>query len=215
MNIEVLLKSISGMIPEVSFGQFQALTGIRNVTVARDVLKFLLEQNIGRTSGKSNNYYLFSESDRLRTAILAINSGADVQRVSESISWKNFESLAYEILLSLGYRARTNLRFTNPRMEIDVVGTYSNSAIVIDCKHWKRSSLSSLSKYAQKQSARAALMLEKEDDISSAVPAIVTLYAERIQFIDMVPIVPIVKFRSFVQDIGGYIDQLKVISRVK
>jgi hypothetical protein len=36
-------------------------------------------------------------------------------------------------------------------------------AIVIDCKHWKRADVSSLSSYAKKQLERTELLLKKTD----------------------------------------------------
>jgi hypothetical protein len=44
-----------------------------------------------------------------------------------------------------------------------------------------------------------------------AVPVIVTLYQDKINFIDKVPIVPIFQFSSFIDEFYGNIDQMKTI----
>jgi hypothetical protein len=44
-----------------------------------------------------------------------------------------------------------------------------------------------------------------------AVPVIVTLYHDKIDFIDRVPIVPIFQFSSFVDEFYGNLDQMKTI----
>ena len=44
-----------------------------------------------------------------------------------------------------------------------------------------------------------------------AVPAIVTLFQEQLNFIDKVPIIPIIQFSSFVDEFYGNLDDLKTI----
>ena len=44
-----------------------------------------------------------------------------------------------------------------------------------------------------------------------AVPVIVTLYQDKIDFIDRVPIVPIFQFSSFVDEFYGNLDQMNSI----
>ena len=44
-----------------------------------------------------------------------------------------------------------------------------------------------------------------------AVPAIVTLYQEEVNFIDKVPIIPILQFSSFVDEFYGNLDEVKTI----
>ena len=46
-----------------------------------------------------------------------------------------------------------------------------------------------------------------------AVPVIVTLYQDKVDFIENVPIVPIFQFRSFIDEFYGNIDQMKTIEK--
>ena len=209
MHSELLARAISGISPNTTFDQFCSRSGIVSMTVAKDVLRFLNIHGIG--SGNANAI-IFSQQDRLKTAIIALNMGSDIESVSKKLSWKDFESLASEVLHLLGYVTETNVRFTKPRTEIDVIGVHSKFAIVADCKHWKRTSISVMTRYARKQVQRTARLLNiKKNKIASAVPIILTLHSESVQFIDKTPIVPISKFNSFVHDVQNYLPEIHVI----
>ena len=74
-----------------------------------------------------------------------------------------------------------------------------------------------ISSYAEKQIERTKILFRakrrtKQDNISYAVPIILTLYSMDIQFIDGVPIVPISKFKSFIEDVSLYLSEIQVIS---
>jgi len=97
-----------------------------------------------------------------------------------------------------------------PRMEIDVIGIRLGIAILIDCKHWKRYSTSSLTSAVKKQIERTKKYVEKTQG-ATAVPVIVTLYQDKVNFIDNVPIVPIFQFSSFIDEFYGNLDQMKTI----
>jgi hypothetical protein len=204
---ELLVKALAAIEPETTPEKFQAASGIAGRSVAKNVLDFLACNNIG-TAAKG--VIRFSGSDRLYAAMLALQAGCDIERVSGHLSWKDFEKLASEVLRSLGYRTQTNLQLTRPRMEIDVVGTSSGFAIAVDCKHWKRSSLSSIENFAEKQAARAERLLKHDNRVSMAVPVVMTLHAESVRFAGGVPVVPVHKFRSFVMDVKGFLPEIYV-----
>ena len=48
---------------------------------------------------------------------------------------------------------------------------------------------------------------------SMAVPVIVTLHQDKINFIDKVPIVPIFQFSSFIDEFYGNIEQMNTIEK--
>lgn len=209
MQAELVARAISGISPNTTFDEFRSRSGIISMTVAKDVLQFLNIHGIGSVYA---NVITFSRQDRLKTAIIALNMGYDIESVSKKLGWKDFESLASEVLHLLGYVTETNVRFTKPRTEIDVIGVHSKFAIVADCKHWKRTSISLMTKYTRKQVQRTVLLLDiRKNKINSAVPIILTLHSESVQFIDKTPIVPISKFRSFLHDIQNYLPEILVI----
>jgi hypothetical protein len=211
----LLAKAIQALSPqEISLEEFQTKSEIVSRTIAKDVLQYIVNNGIGIPTSTAN-HYMFSKADRMKLAMLALKRGCDIESISKSISWRDFEALTSEILGLYGYLTKTNIRLSKPsRIEIDVIGINNNNsklAIVADCKHWKRYSLSSISSYAEKQIERTKILL-KVKRISYAVPIILTLYSIDIQFINSVPIVPISKFKSFIEDVSLYLSEIQVIS---
>ncbi|MGB8938313.1 MAG: hypothetical protein WCC17_24740 [Candidatus Nitrosopolaris sp.] len=89
----------------------------------------------------------------------------------------------------------------------------SQLAIVADCKHWKRNDLSSLSSCAKRQAEKACKLLAHRRKISYAIHIILTLHAINIRFVDGIPLVPVFKFDSFVEELPLHLSEMKVISR--
>ena len=210
MHPELLVKILAAIEPETTMTlyKFQAASGISSRSVAKSVLDFLAANNIGSISKSTIK---FSGSDRLYAAVLALQMSRDIEQISRCLSWKDFEKLASEVLRSFGYRTRTNVRLVKPRMEIDVVGTSTDGfTIAVDCKHWKRSNLSSISIFSQKQAARAERLLKYDRTISQVVPVMLTLHAESLSFVGRVPLVPIHRFRSFIIDVKGFLPEMYV-----
>ena len=150
----------------------------------------------------------FSDSGRLKTAFLALQMGCDIEKVSALLSWKDFEILTSEILVSFGYDTRTNAWLTKPRMEIDVIGVGTDFAIAIDCKHWKRNNVSAICRASMKQARRAQRLLNWDDAITRVVPVILTLHIESEKFVGGVPIVPVQKFGSFVSEMPSFLSEI-------
>jgi hypothetical protein len=215
----LLAKAVSAVsAQEITLDEFQAQSGIVSRTTAKDVLEYIVNNGIGIPTS-TRNHYLFSKADRMKLAMLALQRGCDIESISKSISWKDFEALTSEILGLYGYLTKTNIRLSKPsRIEVDVIGINNNKlAIVADCKHWKRYSLSSISSYAEKQIERTKILSRakrrtKQDNIAHAIPIILTLYSVDVEFIDGVPIVPISKFKSFIEDVSLYLSEIQVIS---
>jgi len=152
----------------------------------------------------------FEDGDKLKVAIELIKNGGPLDEISIMLNWKDFEGLVAEILYSKNFAIIKNLILTKPRMEIDVIGIRLGIAMLIDCKHWKRYSSFTLSSAVKKQIARTKHYILKTSG-AIAVPVIVTLYHDKIDFIDKVPIVPIFQFSSFVDEFYGNLDQMNTI----
>ncbi|MBI3842062.1 MAG: restriction endonuclease [Thaumarchaeota archaeon] len=181
------------------------------IQTGEDASKMILENLLQNGIGKlEEDLVYFDENDKLKTCLLAISMGAPIDEISRLLDWKDFESLVAEMLDSSDFETTRNLVLTKPRMEIDVVGIKSGVAILIDCKHWKRLSNSSLEKAVQKQIERTKHYLSKEN-IRAAVPAIVTLYDEKLRFINNVPIIPIFQLNSFCEEFYGNLDELNTL----
>jgi len=190
----------------ISVEDFSAVTKI-NARESEVILDEIIQNNIGTMEDDS---YHFENGDKLKVAVALLEKGFPIDEISIALDWRDFEDLTAEILSSKNFGVIKNLIMTKPRMEIDVIGIRLGIAILIDCKHWKRYSLSSLTTVIKKQVERTKKYVEKTPG-AIAVPVIVTLYQDKINFIDNVPIVPIFQFSSFIDEFYGNIDQMKTI----
>ncbi len=190
----------------ISVEDFSAVTKL-NVIDSKTILDEFTKNDIGK---KQDNSYYFEDGDRLKIAVKLLEKGYPINEISVALDWKDFEGLTAAILASKNFAVIKNLILTKPRMEIDVIGIRLGIAILIDCKHWKRYSVSSLSTVVKKQIERTKHYVEKTPGAIS-VPVIVTLYQDKVDFIENVPIVPIFQFSSFIDEFYGNIDQMKTI----
>jgi DNA-binding transcriptional MerR regulator len=204
-----MIVGLQGIIPGgVSVDDFSAVTKI-NPHDSKIILDEFIKNNIG---SKQDNYYYFEVSDKLKIAVALLEKGFPIDDISIALDWRDFEGLTAEILSSKNFAVIKNMMLTKPRMEIDVIGIRLGIAILIDCKHWKRYSTSSLTSAVKKQIERTKKYVEKTQG-STAVPVIVTLYQDKVNFIENVPIVPIFQFSSFIDEFYGNIDQMKTIEK--
>jgi len=148
--------------------------------------------------------------NKLKTALLAVKIGVPIEEASRSVDWKDFEGLVAEILESKNFEVVRNFRMKKPTMEIDVVGIRLGTALLIDCKHWKRMSNSALEKIVLRQTDRVKHYVTTTNEVVAA-PVIVTLYQEETRFINKVPIVPIMQFSSFIDEFYGNLEEIRTI----
>jgi hypothetical protein len=210
----ILLKSIQWMTPEITLNDFRSKTGIENVTVLKQLLKFLFQHKIGSLLEKNGKKtLLFSDIDRIKASLLSLQLGCDIHECSKLLSWKDFEYFASELLNLFEYSTRVNIVLSKPRAQLDVIGIKNNFAITIDCKHWKYNNKTSLSIYAEKQIRRTLLWFQREKTITKVLPMILTLYSSNFGFINGVPIVPILTLKSFLNEFDKYEDSITLIKR--
>jgi len=209
MNPKLVVKGLNGIIEGgVSVTDFSVICELNEIN-AKELLYTLVQNGIGILNDDVVDFNI--PHDRLQTALFAINLGADLEDVSEYLNWKDFESLTGIILEEKDFAVTKNLILTKPRMEIDVIGKKMDIALLIDCKHWKNMSKSALDEIVRKQVERVKHFVSIEN--ISALPVIVTLHQETIQFVGNVPIVPIMKLSSFLDEFVGNLDSLKSIEK--
>ena len=209
MNPKLIVKGINGIIEGgVSVTDFSIASELDEIS-AKEMLYTLVQNGIGVWNDDLVNFNI--PNDRIQTALFAIKLGADVESVSEYLTWQDFESITGLFLQEKDFDGTKNLILTKPRMEIDVVGTKMDIALLIDCKHWKTMSKSALDEIVKKQVERVKRYVADEN--MSALPVIVTLHQEEIQFIENVPIVPIMKLSSFLDEFVGNLDSLASIEK--
>lgn len=203
MNLQILVKGIQGIIPGgISVKDFSMATQTGE-ELAAQILDNFMQNGIGTYE---NSLIYFEKNDKLKTSLLAISMGAAIDEVSRLLEWQDFESLVAEILEKRDFDTTRSLILTNPRMQIDVVGIKSGTALLIDCKHWQKMSQTSLQSAVKKQIDRTRQFLSKER-VQAAIPAIVTLYEYNIKFIDGVPIIPIYQLDAFCDEFYGNLDE--------
>ena len=209
MNPKQVVKGISGILEGgVSITDFSIVTELDEIS-AKELLYTLVQNGIGTWNNDLVDFDI--PNDRLETALFAITLGATIEDVSEYLTWRDFESITGLILEEKDFDVTKNLVLTKPRMEIDVIGKKMDIALLIDCKHWKTMSKSALDEIVKKQIERVKRYVADEN--MSALPVIVTLHQEEIQFVDNVPIVPIMKLSSFLDDFVGNLDSLTSIEK--
>ena len=196
---------ISGGISELDFSTASELDDFS----AKELLHIFVQNGIGEFD---ENVVKFQNSDKIHASVFAITNGASIEDVSEFLSWQDFEELVSRILDENGFQVQKNLMLTKPRMEIDVVGIKLGIAILIDCKHWKKMSKSALNDIVDKQIERVKSYVKKTES-TSAVPVIVTLHQVKVNFVNQVPIVPIIQLSSFLDEFYGNLDKMKSIGK--
>ena len=209
MHHKLIIRGIRAIIPGgVSEHDFSVASEMDEFS-AKELLQIFLQNGIGVLD---ENIVEFQNSDKIKASIFAIRNGATIEDVSEFLSWQNFEELVSRVLDENGFIVQKNLILTKPRMEIDVVGIKLGISILIDCKHWKRMTQSALNDIVDKQVERVKRYVEKTES-TSAVPAIVTLHQEKVNFVNKVPIVPVMQLSSFLDEFYGNLDKMKTIEK--
>jgi len=161
--------------------------------------------------------------DPIRLAIEAVRLGADVEAVSELLSWRDFEGLCVEALRGHGYEVVAPFRFKieGKKYEVDIVAHRRGVLLCVDCKHWrmrrgqrgkvKNAATSHFDKCA-KIALSADLLRRAGLEVrngSHVVPVIVTLMDLGFKRpLEGVCIVPIFKFNNFLLELEAHVDEL-------
>ena len=209
MHVRELIKGMDAIIPDGIFIQDFAIVTDTNNQTTKKILDIFIKNDIGKFDGDT---VYFELGDKIKAAFLIIENGGQIEQVSEHLDWKDFEGLVAQILEEKGFATIKNMILTKPRMEIDVVGINHGIAMLIDCKHWKKLSQSSLNTIVEKQIKRVKHYVSKTNE-AIAVPVIVTLYHEQINFINRVPIVPVQQLSSFIDEFYGNLDKVNTIEK--
>lgn len=164
---------------------------------------------------------------RLKLAVHAIQLGADLERVSSFLDWKEFENIAAIAFERNSYSVKKNLRFKHAgrKWEIDIVGCKKPLVVCADCKHWHHGMYPSairriVEEQVERTSALAESMPKLADKIECStwsrvklVPAILSLIKARSKFYDNVPIVPVLQLQDFLSQLPAYANSLKHFSK--
>ncbi|MFW9966064.1 MAG: hypothetical protein ACFFEA_02845 [Candidatus Thorarchaeota archaeon] len=162
---------------------------------------------------------------RIDVALHAVSKGAEIEDVVILLTWKDFEGFVANIFKENDYRCVESFRKRGTPeakgLEIDVIGIKGNSIVAVDAKMWgvRTGKSSALKPVAEKQKERTkrlciimARLSERMGTIPNGTyslkPILVTWMVEEVVFHEGVPIVPVFKLNSFLQDIDIYEDMI-------
>jgi Holliday junction resolvase-like predicted endonuclease len=163
-----------------------------------------------------------SSVQRLKLALSTMRLGADPELVSSLLKWQEFEAVGSIALEHNGYSVTRNLHFKNAekRWEIDVVGSRKPLIVCIDCKHWQRGLRpSALLKIVEDQVERTCALAQALPSLSTKmkcaswrqtrlIPVVLSLTTGETKFLNDVPVVSILQFRDFLNQLPAYADSL-------
>lgn len=195
------------------------------VTVARKKLRKL--GSLGLIKMK-RDMIESTEAQRLELAMEAVKLGADIERVCRFLGWQEFEKVAILALECHLFKTLKHFRYkwANRRWEIDILGFKEPLILSVDCKHWKHSwqhtatmrivdtQIKRTKSFSQAlPKIKGKIGIEKWGDVE-ILPVILTLGATPFKFYKRVPIVPILQFRSFINELPAFVNCLATF-RVK
>ncbi len=163
-----------------------------------------------------------SSEGRLLLAAKAASLGMDVEQVSSFLHWKEFESIATIALKNNAYDIAKNVRFKHAgrRWEIDVVGCKKPLVVCVDCKHYHHGlPPPAMKKIADAQVERTKALAETLPNVAlkvdcarwvraKFVPVVLSLLPASFKFCGKVPIVPVLQFQDFLNQLPAYADSL-------
>jgi hypothetical protein len=127
----------------------------------------------------------------------------DLERVSKEVVWQNFEVLVGFIFEANDFQVNINKvrTFNKKRRQYDVIAKKNDKTYLIECKKWagNRYRLSALKKAIEKHKERTEFYRNLTEEKS--IPIIVTFVEEDIKFYEDMPIVPILRLNSFINEI--------------
>jgi hypothetical protein len=167
--------------------------------------------------------FVVDRGERIDLAMMAITRGAKVSEIIELMTWKDFEGFVAGILAENTYKCVESFRRVGNSeihgMEIDVVGVRGRTIIAVDAKMWgvRGGKASALKTAAEKQKTRTFELSQElqrlfkkipslAEDTYTIFPVIVTWLVEEVEFHEGVPVVPIFKLNSFIQELQHHED---------
>ena len=161
-------------------------------------------------------------NQRFSISIRAIRLGADPERVSKTLDWREFEVFATKAFEAEGYDVRKHFRFklVERGWEIDFLGFKDPIVVCAECKRWLHGwSTAAVTKTVRYQldrtEALTKVLVSFREKLGLAswrevkiVPVVISLVVGSIKFCYGVPVVPILQLQSFSNELEGHLDSL-------
>ena len=160
---------------------------------------------------------------RIDLAMFIVEHGVAIADVVKLLTWKDFEGLVASILSENSFKCTESFRRRGTLdikgMEIDVIGIRGRTALSVDAKMWsvRGGKAAALRTAAEKQKERTSRLTTQLDRLSKKIPsmtkgqyviipAMVTWLVEEVELHEGVPVIPVFKLNSFIQDFEMYED---------
>lgn len=131
-----------------------------------------------------------------------IDNIGELETVSRTVIWQNFERLAAFIFEKNEFAVTVNTVKTlnRTRRQYDVIARKRDRTFLVECKKWagSRYRLSALKRAVLQHKERTAFFEAVMHE--NAVPVIVTLIEEEILVYEGVPLVPVLRLDSFIKE---------------
>ncbi len=164
---------------------------------------------------------------KMRLVIKAISSGIGMDRIIETLHWREFENFCLIVFDYHNFRTVQNFYYSyrKKRHEIDVLAMQEPLLFAIDAKKWNTGRSSALKPMVKNQIARAKALGKalRQPKIrqklplvgwrnAEIIPMIVTSKAYEIKIFQEVPIIPFFKLNQFLTDYHRYREMILHLS---
>ncbi len=174
---------------------------------------------------QESGFWEINRSMRINVALRAVSRGAEIEDVVNFLTWKDFECFVANILIENHYKCVESFRKRGTPeargLEIDVIGIKGNSIVAVDTKMWgvrtgKSSALKPAAEKQKERTKRLCIIMPRLSERMGTIPngtyslkpILITWMVEEVVFHGGVPIVPVFKLNSFLQDIAIYEDMI-------
>ncbi len=161
--------------------------------------------------------------NRIQLAYKAIQLGANIKHIALALTWREFEEICAQAFMVNEYEIHRNFRFKVWRKyyEIDVIGIKKPYVICVDCKRWSAGRFSIIHKHAEQHYSRIKELSRNRDALRRLrisswnkiifIPVILTVHEDKVSIYNGIPIVPVFKFNSFLNELPLGLDLIKKI----
>lgn len=159
---------------------------------------------------------------RIEIAVRAIQLGADFEKISMSLGWKEFEELVARVFRENGYNTKSRYRFQaqSRRWEIDVLATSYPYIVCAECKHYTSGMGNRTArKFIETHIEKTEVMSEHIGELAKKigvqnwrnailVPITLTLSPTKMKIYRRVPSVSVFMLPSFLSEFPGYMERM-------
>jgi len=220
---QTVLHMLTALLDATSDGSVSVSVFLERIRVAGDTLNGFLDE--AREEGLlrvENGEIIQDISQRLATAVKAVQVGADVEAVSRSLTWLEFEELSARVFEENGFRVMRRFRFMaeGRRWELDLLAARTPYLVCGECKHWGKGignqtargivethleKTEVFTEHLEELRKRVGLVDWPKADV---VPMVLTLSATPMEIYRRVPSVSVLALPSFLGEFDGQLERL-------